>query len=298
MTTETAGSGRVVEAASLPGGAPGALVRACTGWLALRGEADVEARDRGADGLLMLLRQHLRAEGVGALRVVDVGAGTGANRAYLEPRLPLAQEWVAVDHDADLLAEAGHGDALRVEAGVHDLPDVLAGLGRRSRGTGLLLTCAALLDVLDETELGRLADAIEGAGGPALLSLSVTGRVVWTPRDARDGVLRRAFDAHQQRARRPGPAASVVLREELRGRGLTVLTARTPWVLDARRPELLGRWLDERVEAAVEQDPEDAETLLGWAARRRTQLGAGRLVVRVDHEDLLVLPRHPRETYD
>ena len=292
-----------------------APVRACAGWLALRREADVEARDRGASVLLGRLGERLAAAGTRALRIVDVGAGTGANRAYLEPRLHLldreralrettldreralrettpvlAQEWVAVDHDAELLAGAGHGDAVRVEAGVRELPDVLAGLAAAPPDMGLLLTCAALLDVLDEVELGRLADAIEGSGAPALLSLSVTGRVHWSPRDVRDAGLRRAFDAHQQRRGRPGPDAVRVLRDDLAARGLTVLTARTPWTLDARRPELLERWLTERVEAAVEQDPDEAEALHAWSARRRAQLASGRLSVRVDHEDLLVLP--------
>lgn len=286
MTTETA---RVQLPPVVESAAP-TSVRACAGWLALRREADVEARDRGAAGLLARLDEHLAQAGAGALRVVDVGAGTGANRAYLEPRLSREQEWVAVDHDPDLLAGAGHGDAVRVEAGVRELPQVLSELVPAGRGTGLLLTCAALLDVLDEAELGRLADAVEGSRAPALLSLSVTGRVHWSPRDGRDALLRRAFDAHQRRDGRPGPDAVGMLREELLGRGLTVLTARTPWTLDARRAPLLERWWTERVEAAVEQAPEAAEALLAWSARRRGQLASGRLVVRVEHEDLLVLP--------
>ncbi len=355
--------------ADVVGGA--VAVRACAGWLALRREADVEARDRGAGWLLARLVEHL-GPGATRVRVVDVGAGTGANRAYLEPRLHapltdraralhgppddraralhgplgdraralhaplddraralhgppddrahalhgppddraralhgplgdraralhgpeavLPQEWVAVDHDADLLAGAGHGDAVRVEAGVRDLPEVLAALGPTPRGTALLLTCAALLDVLDGAELESLAEAVERSGAPALLSLSVTGRVHWSPRDGRDGVLRRAFDGHQQRGGRPGPDAVSVLREDLAARGLTVLSARTPWILDARTPELLERWLEERVEAALEHAPQDAAALQAWSARRRGQLASGRLSVRVEHEDLLVLP--------
>ncbi|RIK09415.1 MAG: SAM-dependent methyltransferase, partial [Acidobacteria bacterium] len=65
----------------------------------------------------------------------------------------------------------------------------------------------------------------------------------------------------------------------------------TPWRLDAGRPALLERWLEERVEAAAEQEPGQAATLLAWHERRRDQLRAGLLAVRVHHEDLLVLPR-------
>lgn len=270
--------------------APSAVaVRACAGWLALRREVDVETRDRGAGGLLERLAQHLRAAGAGTVRLVDVGAGTGANRDYLAPRLPLAQEWVVVDHDADLLGHVGHGDAVRVEAGAGDLAGVLAALP--DDGRALVVTCAALLDVLARAELEGLADAVAGSGAPALLSLSVTGRVDWWPRDPADGLLGRAFDAHQRRDGRPGPDAVRVLREDLALRGLTVLSAATPWGLDAGRPALLERWLEERVEVAAEQEPAQAATLLAWHERRRDQLRAGLLAVRVHHEDLLVLPR-------
>ncbi len=36
--------------------------------------------------------------------VVDVGAGTGANRAYLAPRLAVPSRWVLLDRDRQLLA--------------------------------------------------------------------------------------------------------------------------------------------------------------------------------------------------
>lgn len=270
--------------------ADGAAVRASAGWLALRRGADAEARDHGAAGLVDRLVRHLREREAVTVRVVDVGAGTGANRDYLAPRLPFAQRWVVIDHDAELLAHADHGDALRVEAGAGDLGELLAALPPVD-GAEVVVTCTALLDVLDRPDLDRFADAVSRSGAPALLSLSVTGRVDWTPEDPGDVVLRAAFDAHQRRGGRPGPDAGRVLREALVGLGLRVLTAATPWRLDARRPELLGRWLEERVEAAAEQAPDRAGALLAWRDERLEQLVDGLLDVRVHHEDLLVLPR-------
>ncbi|AXH96913.1 class I SAM-dependent methyltransferase [Ornithinimicrobium avium] len=282
-----------VPAAVVPGLTAGAVppaVRASAGWLALRREADEEARDHGAGGLLDRLVRHLHECGAAVVRVVDVGAGTGANRDYLGPRLPFAQEWVVVDHDAELLGHADHRDALRVEAGAGDLDEVLAGLPPGD-GAPTVLTCAALLDVLDRPDVDRFAEAVDRSGAPALLSLSVTGSVEWSPEDPGDAGLRASFDAHQRRRGRPGPDAVRMLRDDLVGRGLRVHAAGTPWTLDARRPELLGRWLGERVEAAVEESPEQVSALRAWRARRLEQLAGGRLDVRVDHEDLLVLPR-------
>ena len=103
----------------IPAGVPGGsgVGAADATWLELRRGADTLARDEGAGVLLERLVAHLEADratgpqvtSAGALRVVDIGAGTGANRGYLAPRLPMAQEWVAVDHDPELLAHPGHG---------------------------------------------------------------------------------------------------------------------------------------------------------------------------------------------
>ncbi len=272
------------------GGTP--AVRALPDWLALRRDIDTEARDAGAGRLLGHLVDHLRACGARAVRVVDVGAGTGANHAYLAPRLPLPQSWVVVDHDPDLLADTAHGGAVRVRAGVRDLVPVVDELVADGDGPPLLVTCAALLDVLDTAELDRLAEAVRRAGGVALLSLSVTGAVTWAPQDEGDAAVGALFDAHQRRGGRPGPDAADVLAVQLRAGGLTVLPVSTPWRLDSRRDALLGRWLDERAAAAAEQagPGRAAEALEGWHARRREQLGSDRLGAHVDHVDLLVLP--------
>jgi SAM-dependent methyltransferase len=272
--------------------------RACPDWLALRRAADTRARDAGAAPLLELLVDHLRGRGAGAVRVVDVGAGTGANHAYLSPRLPFEQHWVVVDHDPDLLAHAGHGSARRVEAGVHDLAEVLEELAAGDGSVPTLLTCAALLDVLTTCELGRLVDAVERSGAPALLSLSVTGRVEWSPPDPADALVAELFDAHQRRGGRPGPQAASVLVDDLRSRGLRVHSRPTPWVLDHRHPQLLARWLDERVGSALDQLAEQEDEgrdrtrrqLTDWLARRRGQAASAGLVAQVDHFDLLVLP--------
>ncbi|GGK56208.1 trans-aconitate methyltransferase [Ornithinimicrobium pekingense] len=268
--------------------------RASADWLTLRREADTEARDAGATVLLERLVDHLRAGGTAPVRVVDVGAGTGANHAYLSPRLPLAQDWVVVDHDPDLLGHAGHGDAVRVRAGVRDLAAVLEDLldadGADDRPT--LLTCTALLDVLTTEELGQLADAVARTGGPALFALSVTGEVRWTPCDPADGAVAGLFDAHQRRGGRPGPLAPSVLTEQLVAHGLAVERARTPWVLDARRPQLLERFLVERADAAREQaGQEESRRLVDrWLTDRLRQVRSAGLSVRVGHVDLLVLP--------
>ena len=68
-------------------------------WLRLREPVDHRSR---AEGHLPVLAEEWRRRGWS--RIVDLGSGTGSNARYLAPRLPGAQQWTLVDHDADLLA--------------------------------------------------------------------------------------------------------------------------------------------------------------------------------------------------
>ena len=248
-------------------------------WLALRRAADTVARDRALD---------LVAEWVGsapetdALTIVDVGAGTGANRAYLEPRLPRAARWVLLDHDADLLAASAAVHTERVAGGIGELDDLI-----RTHHPQLV-TCSALLDLLTAAELDELADVLLSHRVPALFSLTVDGSVVLDPPHPQDAELSDAFNAHQARAGRPGSGAAGHLADRCARLGLDVRRADTPWLLDAAAAPLIHRLLTERVEAAVEAFPELARVGAEWLAARLASLDDGRLRVRVGHVDLLI----------
>lgn len=264
-------------------------------WLALRRPVDHRARDAALD-LLHQLTEHLSERGVEELVVIDVGAGTGSNQDWLAPRLPGRQRWVLVDHDAELLALDDVGPPVegitteRTVATVDDLHTVVP------RDGEVLLTCAALLDLLSAGEIESLADVIAPTGRPgaaALLSLSVTGEVDLVPPHPADAAISAAFDAHQRREGRPGPEAALVMTRALRQRGARVEVRSTDWVLDARDPALLSRYLRDRAAVAVEHDPTLAPQAREWLAAREAQLRAGSLEVRVGHDDLLSLPQEP-----
>ncbi len=258
------------------------------GWLALREPADALARDTAAPVLLPPLLAHLaRLESTSGLRIVDLGAGTGANLRWLAPRLPEPdrQHWMLVDHDPGLLAR-GPVQATPVRADVADLARVLPELGGAD-----LITTAALLDLLDVPQLTAIVDAVVAAAVPALFSLSVTGEARLTPPDPQDGPLAEAFDAHQRRDARPGPGAGAVVAALFRDRGWAVLEAGTAWQLSSSSDAaLIDAWLTGRVEAAVEHRADLAAAADGWLARRRDQLTAGVLDVTVGHVDVLALP--------
>ena len=54
------------------------------------------------------LREGLGDNGTAA--VIDLGAGTGSNQAWLAPRLQVPQQWILVDHDAGLLESSTAAD--------------------------------------------------------------------------------------------------------------------------------------------------------------------------------------------
>lgn len=258
-------------------------------WLALRREADEAARE-GTQRLVTRLWRDLRRQGDDTtdhtVHLIDLGAGTGANQAWLAPRLPFPARWTLLDHDADLLDRATSAPSRRVHGGLEEVPRLL----EESDAWADVLTCSALLDLLTEPELDDLADLLTRTRTPALFSLSVDGGVRLVPEHEDDAVIGAAFDAHQRRGGRAGATAAGYLADSLRSRGAEVVVATTPWRLTAAHAPLVVRYLTDRVEAAVEQEPGIAERAHAWLDARTTAALDGGLAVVVGHVDLLVLP--------
>ncbi|MEV6591083.1 class I SAM-dependent methyltransferase [Streptomyces acidicola] len=263
-------------------------------WLQLREPADATAR---AADLLDPLRIRLanlpgRAKG---LVVHDLGCGTGSMGRWLAPLLDGAQQWVLHDHDADLLRlataraprAAGDGSPVTVTTRRGDLGRLTAA----DLEGASLVTASALLDVLTRDEIAALAEACVGAGCPALLTLSVAGRVELTPSDPLDAEMAEAFNAHQCRGDLLGPDAVTVACEAFSERGATVRVHPSPWQLVPEHVELTQEWLRGWVGAACEQRPELAERAEAYLERRLEQCAAGDLRVVVHHSDVLALPR-------
>jgi SAM-dependent methyltransferase len=271
-------------------------VRVRQPWLALREPADAAARSRDLVEVLVQRRTF-----TGRQVIYDLGCGSGAMGRWLAPRLPGGQHWVIHDRDPDLLgaaraelpSPAADGAAVTLETKRSDIsllhPDDLAG--------ATLITASALLDMLTEDELAGLARLCIATQCPALLTLSVVGRVELTPGDPLDGRVAAAFNAHQRRGtdggRLLGPDAPAAATEEFGRLGAEVLERPSAWRLGASNAELIKEWFADWVGAACEQEPELGSEMNAYTRRRRAEVTAGRLAVTVDHADLLVLPPQP-----
>ena len=268
-------------------------IRVSTGWLDLREPADAAAR---SGELADRLRRHLPK--VGPWVIHDLACGTGAMGRWLAPLLPGPQLWVLHDRDADLLEVAAadlpgptaDGSPVAVETSLSDITlleaDELFG--------ATLVTASALLDLLTEDELVGLVELLAAVGPPALLTLSVTGRVRLAPRDPLDARVVAAFNAHQRRTtwsgRLLGPDAVARAVDEFRRRGAVVVVRPSLWRLGPGEAELAAEWFSGWLAAACEQDAALAAEAGAYERTRLAQASAGQLAVTVDHADLLVLP--------
>ncbi|MFF0161990.1 class I SAM-dependent methyltransferase [Streptomyces sp. NPDC005263] len=262
-------------------------------WLELREGADALGR---SNDLLDPLRIRLaNLPGKAGLVIHDLGCGTGSMGRWLAPRLDGAQHWILHDRDPYLLhfaavaspRSAADGSRVTVETRRGDVArlttDVLAGAS--------LVTASALLDVLTREEIDALAAACTGAGCPALLTLSVAGRVDLTPSDPLDAEIAEAFNAHQRRDGLLGPDAINAACEAFSERGATVRLHPSPWRLGPSESALTAQWLRGWVGAAVEERPELAPRAERYLRERLAACEAGELRVVVHHSDLLALSR-------
>jgi SAM-dependent methyltransferase len=260
-------------------------------WLELREGADAAAR---ASGLLEPLLRHLKREDAG-LVIRDLGCGTGSMGRWLAPRLNGPQHGILNDRDPALLELAAvrmprtAADGSRVTVAAE--PGEIGRLTAEDLAGTSLLTASALLDVLTRDEMDGLAKACARAECPALLALSVVGRVKLTPAEPLDAELAAAFNAHQRRNGLLGPDAVTAASEAFARQGATVRAHPSPWRLGADEAALTAEWLQGWVGAACEQRPGLASRAEAYLRRRLAACEAGQLQVVVHHSDLLALPR-------
>ncbi|NOJ60413.1 SAM-dependent methyltransferase [Arthrobacter sp. 260] len=277
-------------------------------WLSLRRPADEAAR-QASQPLLADLQNFLAeirgTDHTGPVRIFDLGAGTGANQAWLAPQLALSQRWTLIDHDADLLDHTlsappvdGVAGTEAVVAGIEDLGQILdADAGTADSAVDgpapdrhRFVTCSALLDLLTPDQLRELCATLAATGTAALFSLSVTGVMDIEPADPLDERLNDAFNRHQNRGDRAGAQAVDLTAGYLADANFTVTTVDTPWELTGNHAQLIHRFLSDRADAVLEVDPTLAGEVDRWLARRSEQAAAGSLRVTIGHRDLLALP--------
>jgi SAM-dependent methyltransferase len=251
-------------------------------WLALREPADAAARSAALAAAFARKAQ----------RIVDLASGTGAHIRYLAPRLGGAPQWLAVDHDPALLAAA----AWPAGASVATLQlDLARALDELPLAAGDLVTASALLDLVSEAWLRRLAVRCAAARADVLFALTYDGRIEWSPAETDDELVRELVNRHQRGDKGFGPAlgpgAAAAAVDAFGGLGYEMRTAPSDWVLGPESPALQAALIDGWAAAATEIAPGEAGALRAWGERRRAHAAAGRSQLRVGHRDVAGLAR-------
>jgi hypothetical protein len=255
-------------------------------WLALREPADAAARSAAVTHAVLD-----RIDGIEPLRVLDLGAGTGANLRFLGPRIPVNQQWLLVDRNAALLEEvAAITPSLRTRCDVETRRLDLETLDAAIFLNRHLVTASALLDLVSEAWLTELAVRTQARGAAVLFALTYDGRSRCSPAEPEDDVVRELFNRHQKAQRgiggpAAGPDAVDCAERAFVAAGYRTQRAASDWVLPPEAHALQRRLIEGWAAPAVEMEPGLEPTLRDWLRRRLGHVREGRSQIIVGHED-------------
>lgn len=273
-------------------------------WLQQREPFDALARDAAARTLPLPSHwQTLRPATERPWRIIDLACGAGSNVRWLAPRWGGEQQWLMVDHDADLLRrlpqqlQATPAQARAFKADIQpQQANLMTELETLPWAAADLVTASALLDLVGAHWLQRLVALVARHRVPVLMALNVDGRHEWSTHDDLDAQVAQGFAQHQRRDKGLGAAlgadAAPELRSALQQAGYQVHCAASDWVLDgqahAQALKLQRALLAGMAAAAREQDPRMAAPFKAWQQRRWAL--AAHTQLRVGHLDVWAVP--------
>ena len=225
-------------------------------------------------------------------------AAPARHSARSRPRIEARQNWRLVDNDLSLLARAPQSSPPDVN--VTTVPiDLNRDLEAALDGPVDLVTTSALLDLVSDEWLERLAVETAARRLPVYAALSYDGRIEMTPADAADEKIIAAVNAHQRTDKGFGPAlgpeAAQPAIERFERVGYSVVQGASDWVFApdrSRNPDSrccrAGR--PRRARSAMCR----CADVIGWLTRRRDLVAAGRSSIRVGHVDFFARPTATR----
>ncbi|MCC7348386.1 MAG: class I SAM-dependent methyltransferase [Variibacter sp.] len=257
-------------------------------WLALRAPYDLAARNPSVrQAAVAPLAKLPRAA------LVDLACGAGSTARALSSHIVPPQSWTLVDNDLSLLARALEG--LPERAFARGMPvDLARDLELALDGPVDLVTTSALLDLVSQEWLERLATELAVRRLPLYAALSYDGRTELEPADPFDAAVVEAFNRHQLTDKGFGPAlgprAAACAEAQLRAVGYRVASGPSDWLFGPADREIQAQVLAGWAGAARELATVSAEALESWLRRRLEWVETGRAHMRIGHTDLYAAP--------
>ncbi len=262
-------------------------------WLALREPHDFGARNTEVlAGVTEALKQHH------TIHIADLACGTGSTMRALSPLLGAQQKWRLIDNDTALLSEAIATPTLeRVDATTVVL-DLNRGLEAALEGPTDLVTTSALLDLVSERWLERLATIVAARSIPFYAALSYDGRIELIPGDPCDAAIAAAVNEHQRTDKgfgpALGPAAAAFAVTRFQSHGYSLIHGNSDWLIGPNDCEMQSEVLSGWASAAVDMGRLTAADTNAWLMRRRGAINAGLSSIRVGHVDVFAVPIRTR----
>jgi hypothetical protein len=261
-------------------------------WLMLREPYDLRARNRAVlDAVFALLADQP------SVAIVDLACGTGSTFRALSPRIQARQTWRLVDNDLGLLARVPRSAPPRIA--VTAVPVDLARDPEAAFDSPAdLITTSALLDLVSEDWLNRLAVEAAARRLPVYAALSYDGRAELAPSDPLDRRIVDAVNRHQRTDKGFGPALGPSAAEAaiatFKRVGYTVTHGAADWEFGPLDREIQTEVLSGWAAAAREIGGTPPSEIIDWLKRRRDLIAAGHSSIRVGHVDLLTRPTATR----
>ena len=277
-------------------------------WLEERYPMDAAARNRQLEQTVVE-----SFKGVQRLRLLDVGAGLGANTRYYLEVFPGDQHWLLVEREPALavqcrLALAAHAarkgwDCAATSGGlVLQLPrkrvtveliegsllkvDTLVDLDGID-----LVTANAVFDTLSRQQFNHFAQSLARHRLPLLATLLYRS-AHFEPAEQRDGTYLKLYEQHMIRPRSfgsaMGPACSRYMMAALSNLNMTVSNGKSDWRITSAHPRMMNYMLDFMQQAIGEMilSSTDHGRLKQWVEAKRKQLTLGKVNLFVSHTDL------------
>ena len=252
-------------------------------WLRLREPYDVRARNRSV--LNAVVESFKEAV---AIRVADLGCGTGSTLRALASSFPESQDWRLFDNDLSLLARARaapHPATATVTAFHLDLSRDLEIF---LEAPADIVTTFALLDLVSEAWFDQLALRIAARSIPLYATMTHNGRNDLAPTDSYDAPILAAVRAHQCLDKGFGPALGATAASfaiaRLKSLGYSIVQGKSDWVIAPCdhniQFEILSGWA-----AAAREMGGSLTSIAAWLARRRELLTSGQSSMRIGHVD-------------